>query len=600
MSRPSNGLSDPAAKDRGSAKRPSALLLDTGRRPASRWDIVAAGALPGVLGGAHLAGLLFFLNPHLPFSAATVTRAVLYYAFLLGLVSLALHLPLTWRSRQRARRLLPWSLILVLTGTGIGAFVHASRFAFFLPPGMNLRLVKLGVLVTASAMVSFYTALIHRIQRRPYGRGSRILLAGLALLSVYAAFERRDAFRPRRGSTPRATLIESKTRPNLVVVGVDTATLDAILPLAEVERLPFFSRMRNEGAYARLSSLRPSLRGALWAAIATGTFPYKHRFLGETEYRAPFADEGLRLLPLGIGFDTWGTRGIRDVQDEKAIHRLTLPRILGRLGLKVATVGWPGETPPAPEMSILLPEGFFSGREGPESQVTPDDLEERARLFEPSGEEVDLGVISRFGADPPDSVIKSLRSDLWRAGLSRFLLEQDPAIDALFLVLPGLENVSLLHFGGHGAVQFHGAQSERETRSAQLIGAYYEALDSTLADLWEMIPEPKMMTIVSSYGIEEPSRRRRLLGRVIGQPALHGLTKTGPDGLIMMLGEGIRAEMISGPISLVDVAPTLLYGLGFPVANDMDGIVLTRAFDPIFLTRHALSFVPSYETLAER
>ncbi len=556
--------------------------------------------MPGVLGGTHLAGLLFFLNPHLPFSAATVTRAVLYYACLLGVVSLALHLPLTWRSRHRARRLLPWSLTLVLIATGVGAFVHASRFAFFLPPGMNLRLVKLGVLVTASGMVAFYTALIHRIQRRPYGRGSRALLAGLALLSAYAAFERRDAFRPRPGLTPRATLVESETRPNLVVVGIDTGTLDAILPLAEVERLPFLSRMRSEGAYARLRSLRPSMRGALWAAIATGTFPYKHRFLGENEFRAPFSDDGLRLLPLGIRFDAWGTRGSRPIRDETVIHRLTLPRILGRLGLKVATVGWPGEIPPAPEMSIHLPEGFFTGKEGPAGQVMPDDLAERARLFEPSREEVDPDVLSRFGADPPEAVIRSLRSDLWRSGLSRFLLEQDPSIDALFLVLPGLETVSRLHFGGHGAVQFHGAQSERETRSAQLVGAYYEVLDSTLADLWEMIPEPKLMMVVSSYGVDEPSRRRRLLGRVIGQPALHGRTETGPDGLVMMLGEGIRPEMISGPASLVDIAPTLLYGLGFPVSNDMDGVVLTRAFDPVFLTRHALSFVPSYETLADR
>ncbi|MEM8997374.1 MAG: hypothetical protein AAGF23_21500, partial [Acidobacteriota bacterium] len=48
---------------------------------------------------------------------------------------------------------------------------------------------------------------------------------------------------------------------------------------------------------------------------------------------------------------------------------------------------------------------------------------------------------------------------------------------------------------------------------------------------------------------------------------------------------------------LVDLVPTLLYGLGFPVARDLDGLVLTGLFDTTFVARRPLSFVPSYETL---
>jgi hypothetical protein len=46
------------------------------------------------------------------------------------------------------------------------------------------------------------------------------------------------------------------------------------------------------------------------------------------------------------------------------------------------------------------------------------------------------------------------------------------------------------------------------------------------------------------------------------------------------------------------VAPTLLYGLGFPVARDFDGQVLTAAFDKSFLAGNPVSFFPSYEGLA--
>ncbi len=46
--------------------------------------------------------------------------------------------------------------------------------------------------------------------------------------------------------------------------------------------------------------------------------------------------------------------------------------------------------------------------------------------------------------------------------------------------------------------------------------------------------------------------------------------------------------------------PTVLYGLHFPIAGDLDGRVLTAAFEASFLARNPLTFVPSYETLAAR
>ena len=581
------------------ASGPNETLPTGNRRRSSHWETLAAGALPGALGGTHLAGLLFFLNPHLPFTVATAGRAVAFYATLLGLVSLLVHLPVTWRSRQRARGLLPWGLTLVLAATGVGAFVHASRFAFFLPPGMNRRLVKLGVVVTASAVVVFYTALLHRIRRRPYGRGSRLLLALLALLSVYSAFERREAFHPPHASAPRATVVEQGQRPKLLVVGIDTATLDAILPLAEVGRLPFFARLSEQGAYARLRSLRPPVRGALWTSIATGTFPYKHDYLGTRVYRAPFTDIGLRRLPLGIRFGLWGTLGARATELRGTLRRLTLPEILERLGLRVAAVGWPGEVSPSSGVSIVLPERFFVPGHAPSGAAVPEDLQERARLFEPRLEELAADAVARFGDAPPAALISSLRDDRWRSDLCRFLLEQEARVEALFLVLPGLEQLSLRAFGGYDAVRFHGAHGPRETRAAQLFSAYYEALDTIVANLWSLLPEPRLLLVVSAYGVDNPSRGRRLLGGMTGHPALYGRTAKAPDGVLMMLGDGIRAEMVTGRPTLVDVTPTVLYALGFPVANDMDGVVLTRAFDAGFLARRALSFVPSYEALAK-
>jgi hypothetical protein len=65
----------------------------------------------------------------------------------------------------------------------------------------------------------------------------------------------------------------------------------------------------------------------------------------------------------------------------------------------------------------------------------------------------------------------------------------------------------------------------------------------------------------------------------------------------MLYGPGVRPHTLLTRGRLVDAAPTLLYGLGLPLARDLDGEVLTEAFSPEFLARQPLTFLPSYEGL---
>ena len=46
---------------------------------------------------------------------------------------------------------------------------------------------------------------------------------------------------------------------------------------------------------------------------------------------------------------------------------------------------------------------------------------------------------------------------------------------------------------------------------------------------------------------------------------------------------------------LPDIVPTVLFAAGLPVARDMDGRVLTDAFDDDFLRRTPLSVIQTYE-----
>lgn len=523
-----------------------------------------------------------------------------YFALLLGFASTLLLVPLFRGRSRRARRALPTMLTLVMLVSAILFWVHASFFGFFLPPGINTRLLKAASWLTLAATLCFYTLVLHRLRGRPFGRRSRALFIAMAVAAVYVVVERREAFRQTSGPGPRATAFESSARPQLLVVGVETATLDVVLPLAEQGRLPFISQILENGVYSRLRSLSPTRRSALWTTLTTGKYPYRHGVVGERLYEGYLGRRDgpwLRLLPLG--FESWGDWVTSRKVSSGDVGALQIWQIFGRLGLPTALVGWPLSSPPPAELGAVLSDRFFLPGGEESAEARPAELAERAKLFRTRLGELDPEIVSRFGESPPDQVLDALVDDLWREDLALFLLDGEPSVDALFVLLPGLGEISQRYFGGFSAVQFRGMQEPESVDASLLVAAYYEHLDAALGRLWNAMREPRMMVVASAHGVQDPSVGAEIGRFILRRPPMVGETGGGPDGLIMALGVGIgpRQDAVIGA-QLVDLVPTLLYGLGFPVARDLDGAVLTGLFDTTFMARRPLSFVPSYETLA--
>lgn len=563
----------------------------------------AAGWTPGVLLGAQVAGLLFFLNPDLPFAPGPVLRALLLYGGLLGSISFVLHLPWLWKRPGRARRVFPWGVSAVLALTALLDWTHASIYAYYLPPGINVRLIKTAAWISVAALIAFYTALLHSLHRRPYGRRSRVGFVLLILFSLYIMIERRDAFEPAPLLSPLAASAEPRERRHVLIVGLEGATFEALLPMAEQGRLTFVSRLLNEGARGRLTSLAPYHREALWTTLITGKLPYRHQVVGDTIYRVGFLSPGsrLRLLPVGMGFRTWGLLGAAAEPSPMESAALQWWDILPQMGVPCGVVGWPGGAATVPDEreaarpAFALGEGFFDS--SGEESVLPPELAARARLFRVRPAEIDPEVLGRFGARPPSRVTRALARDLWRESLFRFLLDQHREIEASFLFLPGLGDVSRVYFGGYSKVQFEGAQHRDYLVASERLTSYYERLDDTLADLWERQPEDSLLVVVSAFGTAEPQGWRRVETELAGGRPVAGYFESSPDGVLLLLGPGIATGARIPEAELVDVLPTVAYGLGLPLARDLDGQILTSAFERSFLARHPLTFVPSYETL---
>lgn len=549
----------------------------------------------------HLNLLLFFLNPHLPFRPSAVARGMVVYGFSGALLSLLVLAPFIGRRPRRARRLLPWGITATLGLSALLAWVLPSYFAFYLPPGINVRLIKAGMWLTLSGLIGFYTALLHSLDRRPYGIRSRIAFLLLALISIYVLGERRGAFSARVEAWRRPMAFEAVQRPRLFVVGLDAATLDAILPLAEQGLLPFFSRLVEGGSHGHLASLQPNRSGALWTTLATGRLPYKHGVVSSRVFPARALGAGLEidLVPPVPPVRDWailGADGRLAGSGDRGV--LALWEVLQRFGVETGLIAWPVTSPVPENLSFALSDRYFSDppRHG---EAWPPDVEQRARLFRVRPSDLDPALLAPWGGEVPPAVAGALAADQWRQGLTSFLLEQRRETTAVFLVLPGLRTVTGEYFGGYSAVEFEGLQSPPYVAAARLLEGYYVHLDTALAELWARQQGPSLMAVVSAHGAEPARGWRRLRAELTAERALRGHFHRSPDGVLLLYGAGVRPKGRLDGAELVDVVPTLLYGLGFPIARDLDGKVLRGAFEAGFLARHPLTFVPSYETLPE-
>jgi hypothetical protein len=591
-------MTEPAPEPSDKAAARSAAPARRGRRPG--WvDVLAAGLAPGALAGTQLAGLIFFLNPALPFRPVPVLRGILIYGGLIGLAGLLLHLPFTWGRPRRALRWLPWALTIALLVSVVLDSAHASYYAWYLPTGINDRLIRTSMWLGLAALIFFYTALLHTLHRRPYGIRSRTGLTLVAVLSVYAMLERREAFRPRPAAPIRPAVVEARQRPRLLVVGLDSATLDAVLPLAGQGRLPFFDTVLRGGAYGRLETLSPPHRDALWITLATGKHPAEHGVTGTRIYRSDWIAPGsaLQLLPRSIQFGEWGLFGSRPIEPRTYVRQaLTLWEILPRLGQPSGVVGWPAAAP-SYDPEFAASDRFFVGQPEPDS-VRPADLPERARLYRVAPKDLDPDLRRRLGPNAPAPLLQAAATDAWRQALTLAEMDEHPEASAVFVAFPGLREVSRRAFGGFAAVQFDGVRDAASVAASEQVAAYYGMLDEFLAALWakEDGQGPRVLVVVSPAGAE----RRPWSWTRGGGPEIGGTLEEASDGVLALYGEGIRPESLLTGARLVDLAPTLLYALGAPIARDLDGQVLTAAFDRGFLANHPLTFYPSYESLKPR
>jgi hypothetical protein len=129
------------------------------------------------------------------------------------------------------------------------------------------------------------------------------------------------------------------------------------------------------------------------------------------------------------------------------------------------------------------------------------------------------------------------------------------------------------------------------TREREVLEVVIDLLDSQLGSLVAASQPDALMVVVSPYGLAPPNsleRLRRLLG--FGD-SWRTSAEDCPDGVVLLSGVGVPQGQRFAGASLTDVAPTLCYLLGLPVAQYMEGGVIVDGVEQEYLANHPLRVV---------
>jgi hypothetical protein len=533
--------------------------------------------LAGALFGLYAAHLLYLLNPQVEVTPAKLIGVTLFYAAIGGLLfGTALWLLRIARVRLFGKPATngyrPHGFGFIVLAAFIAAtvyWIHLDAVRAYLPIDAVHLLIKATNLIT---LVAFIFLLLWFFERNASRRVSRAIFV-TALLTVVVSsvflYERRDTYRTEKKSVVVANIGTIAGERPVIVVAIRSLPYDWIVQLAGEGNLPFFDAARQHAYFARMEPFATSSDKALWASLATGKLPYRHGVTGSYSYTTPLnRDEPFLLLPSGVGFHVWGL--LPPVQRISASlpsgNALPLWTMFERLSFHAAVVNWPKAQ--RGSASIVVTDAAI--RTAPYVNVA--NIATLAQKFDGTGK-----------ARP--RILRGLAADVDAVNTLRSIAAQR-TLGLNVVALDGFSEAQrALHI-------YANALPPRTSMKGEALRAYVVQLDALLAGVARDYPD-HVLVVTSPSGPAAPPLPVTPYAFV--RDALAVDDPGADDGFVVITGIGTTHRDNPAAAKVDDIVPTTLFAAGLPAGRDMDGSVLTAAFDDAFLRRNALSLIATYE-----
>ncbi|MCB9881971.1 MAG: tetratricopeptide repeat protein [Planctomycetes bacterium] len=416
-------------------------------------------------------------------------------------------------------------------------------------------------------------------------------LFGCALVALLACTPSSDG--PTTGDAQPARIL---------LIGLDGADWKIIDPLIEQGRLPNLARLKREGVSGPLRTLQDiPLSPVIWTSIATGKGPSKHGitwFLVDTPdgKRVPVRSNNRRVKAIWnilaeyhraagiVGW--WASAPAENVRDGVIASDALGFHGFGRTGqgLPDTEKVYPPErfeefaalVPPVNGIGFDLARDFF--------HIEADEFARRART-PGAGEDVNP-------TDPLPLFQEYMATTLGYTAIAKRLLRREgEPLDLVAVYYESTDSMSHL-FMKYAPPRLPWIEEKDFARYRDVVDQTYEFVDARLGEVLRDIDDSWNVVVVSDHGFRTGSARPKSTDTIDirGAHLDHD-----PHGIFIARGPLFRAGATLEGASVLDVTPTLLHALGFPVAEDMDGHVLEEAFHPSFLAAHPIETLKTYE-----
>jgi predicted AlkP superfamily phosphohydrolase/phosphomutase len=312
----------------------------------------------------------------------------------------------------------------------------------------------------------------------------------------------------------------------VLIIGLDGATFDLMLPWIQANHLPTLGRLVKEGAWSHLRSTVPPVTPCAWSSFMTGKNPGKHGLFDFLE-------------PVAAG------RSFR-FTNASSRHAESLWGYLSRHGRRVGVINVPMTYPPEPVNGYLI-----AGMDTPDERcpyIYPEEVREELRS-QAIDYHIDVRHVGNMRTEGRrDRILQEFfEIDTIRTQALKHLSRRYPA-DFRMVVFSGTDQVPhhFWHYMDATHDQYDACGAERYGNAVRDI---YIHSDQLIASALEDVDEQTVVLIMSDHGFGPTTSLRLRINQALEHAGLLAFTKEGKARRGLRVVAGVVDRVLRSTLS---------------------------------------------------